>query len=364
VKAEDTDKLDLLVGRDADGGMLHQDSQLSTTVVRECEKTRRPVLVTGSEEGELLGSQSAIAQDLRSIMASPLLLGNRLIGVLYLDSRLARGMFSEADLELLAAVANQVAAGMESARAARLEIERQALDHELALSGAVQRLLLPTEPTYRDEKLELHGFYRPAARCGGDWWWYERDAEGGIRILVGDVVGHGAAPAMVTAMVASVYRASPKSSFPEQIQAVHDDLLNVSQGAFTVSLTGVCIAPDGRKAQVFSAGGPPVGILGARDTLDACAPSGTMLGSGPLEIGSAMLELNPGDRLVLSSDGVFEMRGKGKRALGLRRLLKMVSGFKALRPAEAAAATVEGLDAFRGELPQDDDVTFVLVDIL
>ncbi len=111
------------VGLDHQGGSLMPPRDYASTVVDQVANSRQPVLLSGTEEGRLMGSESVVTHDLRSIMAAPLSIRDRLLGVIYLDSRLARGVFSQDDLQLLRALANQIAVTLETARAARLEIE-------------------------------------------------------------------------------------------------------------------------------------------------------------------------------------------------------------------------------------------------
>lgn len=79
-------------------------------------------------------------------------------------------------------------------------------DELLELSAAVQTLFLPSRNDFENRKCRLHGFYRAAEKCGGDWWWYKIH-EQRVQIIVGDVTGHGPGPAMMTASIASYLRA-------------------------------------------------------------------------------------------------------------------------------------------------------------
>jgi signal transduction histidine kinase len=128
-----TDELELMSGRDRDGNDLSGVSKYSTTVVANVKDTRTAQIVCGSDEGEALGSESIVAQDLRSIMAVPLEIGERLIGVIYADSRIVKGLFTPDDLNLFKAIANHIASTLEMARAATVELEKQALEKDMAL---------------------------------------------------------------------------------------------------------------------------------------------------------------------------------------------------------------------------------------
>jgi diguanylate cyclase (GGDEF)-like protein len=118
----DTDALVPYLGRDAQRQDLVELTGYSTTLVERAHQSGEPLVVTGSDEGLALGSQSAMVHGLRSIMVTPLHVKGRLHGVVYLDSRVVKGVFTDDDVELLAAISNHIALSMETARATQLEL--------------------------------------------------------------------------------------------------------------------------------------------------------------------------------------------------------------------------------------------------
>ncbi|MFF5289032.1 diguanylate cyclase [Paractinoplanes globisporus] len=114
------------VGRDAQGNDIRELTGYSTTLVDRVRHSGEPVVVTGSEEGVALGSHSVQVHGLRSIMVAPLRFNGQPIGVVYLDSRIAKGVFTGEDVDILKAITNHVAVSLETARAAQLEVAVQA----------------------------------------------------------------------------------------------------------------------------------------------------------------------------------------------------------------------------------------------
>jgi diguanylate cyclase (GGDEF)-like protein len=110
-------------GRDAAGNEIDAGSGYGSTLVRRVLETGEALVVTGTDEGAALGSQSVVAHGLRSIMVAPVQLKGVLRGVVYLDSRVARGIFTEDDVEVLTAITHHVAVSLETARAAQLDVE-------------------------------------------------------------------------------------------------------------------------------------------------------------------------------------------------------------------------------------------------
>lgn len=137
----DDEGLRLEAGRDATRHDLTPPVGFSQTVVDAVQVSGEPMIVNGTEEGPVLGSESIVAQDLRSIIAAPLMVRGRLIGVVYLDNRLARGVFTEDDLTILRAVASQVAIARETGRVAHLEARYESEHQQRRLAEALRDLL-------------------------------------------------------------------------------------------------------------------------------------------------------------------------------------------------------------------------------
>ncbi|MCA9521087.1 MAG: diguanylate cyclase [Myxococcales bacterium] len=119
----ETGELELRAGRDARGNTLSELRGYSSTVVERVRANGEPLIVSGTDEGAILGSESAVTHDLRSIVAVPLKIRDRHVGVVYLDNRLIKGIFTEDDVEILAAIAGQIAIAQDTARSAKLEIQ-------------------------------------------------------------------------------------------------------------------------------------------------------------------------------------------------------------------------------------------------
>jgi diguanylate cyclase (GGDEF)-like protein len=137
-------------GRDAHRTDLTALCDYSSSLVARVAADRQALVVAGSQEGAVLGSQSAVVYGLRSIMIAPLELDQRLIGVVYLDSRVASGVFTEADIDLITAVTSHIAVSLETARAAQLElavqVAREQRDTAELLRSAMYELTSATDP--------------------------------------------------------------------------------------------------------------------------------------------------------------------------------------------------------------------------
>lgn len=141
-RVDDGGELRLAAGLDPDDGEVAQSRGYSRTIVEQVAAERRPVVLSAGAEGPLAAAESVVAHDLRSIVAAPMLVGERLVGALYLDNRLARGVFGPDDATVLSAIAAQIAIAGETA---------DAYSRQAALAAENARLL----ETVREQLAEL-----------------------------------------------------------------------------------------------------------------------------------------------------------------------------------------------------------------
>jgi serine phosphatase RsbU (regulator of sigma subunit) len=341
----------------------------SDTVVQKVRESRQPLVIAGTEEGEALGSQSAVVFGLRSIIAAPLLLREKLVGIVYLDNRLAKGVFTEDDVKVLVGIGNHIAIAVETAAMARIEAVNRSFQKDQDLAAAVQSLFLPHPAAYKSKDVSLAGFYRPAAQCGGDWWWHGVAGDGHVRVVVGDVMGHGVAPAMLTASIAGAFRVlcrkDPNVPLAGLLQQLNVELVMLTQGAFTMTVCALDYDPATRQALIWSAGGPPTIVASATGEVSFIRAPGTPLGTtSNFELGHASRTVAAGERLFLYTDGVTELKLSSGAQLGMRRLTGILSQ-TAGQPAERASAqVVHELDKARAGTEQDDDITYVVMDCI
>jgi eukaryotic-like serine/threonine-protein kinase len=360
--------LEMQAGRDAEKKDLLALSGFSSTVVNKAFSTGEALVVSGTDEGEALGSESAVAHNLRSIMAAPLMLRDQKLGVVYLDSRLAKGMFGKQHLRILQPICNFIAISLQTGRMARVEASQKALEKDLQLTAAVQSLFLPKQGTARNAAVGVSGYYRPAAQCGGDWWWYEPIGESGMRVFLGDVTGHGAASAMVTASVASAFqflrRTATGRNTADMVTELGQHLRNTTEGAYYMTLSAVEVDGQAGKLRWWNAGSPPLFVRRKSGEVEVINLPGAPLGSSGAPPGFVERDVAAGERILVFTDGVSELNLPNKKQLGFKRLSKMFAETSGVATEEAVSVLAVRLDAVRQDTPQEDDITFAVLDVL
>jgi diguanylate cyclase (GGDEF)-like protein len=131
---DDTEHLVPFLGRSAAGDDVAEPTGYTASLVERVHADGQPLVVTGTDEGAALGAQSVVLHGLRSIVIAPLRLEQRRLGVIYLDSQVAKGIFTPDDVDFLTALTTQIAISLETARAARLAISVQIARRERDLA--------------------------------------------------------------------------------------------------------------------------------------------------------------------------------------------------------------------------------------
>jgi diguanylate cyclase (GGDEF)-like protein len=163
------------LGRDASGRDVTELTGYSATLVERVHQSREPLVVTGTEEGAALGAQSVVLHGLRSIMVAPLQMEGRLLGVVYLDSQVAKGIFTADDAGILIALTHHIAASLETARAAQLEISVQTAQRQRDLADTLREALGAMAATMQPQQVLARLLSWAVRMVGGDDGWVLTD---------------------------------------------------------------------------------------------------------------------------------------------------------------------------------------------
>ena len=234
------------------------------------------------------------------------------------------------------------------------------LEREIELTSAVQEGFFPTEPSVAHGPLHLEGFYRAATQCSGDWWWYEVRNDTYF-VLVGDVTGHGAGSAMVTAAAAACFRSlGTRVDDDARLQEMNDEVLRVSRGQYHMTLTAMTIDIRTGEYVIRSAGGVPVFALPPVGRTKVLMCPGMPLGSVDFQIGILEGRLTPGERLLIMTDGIPEVAMSNAQLLGPRGVSNFYMQTREQDLQVALTQLIKKVEAVQSGA-QDDDWTAVML---
>ena len=340
------------------------DIRLSRTLLKAVVEERNGLLMIDTETDQKLGTADSIRlQGITSCLAAPLVVGEKAIGLIYLDARLGRRSFTEEDLRLLSSLANAAAIKIQNTRLQLESVARQRIEREMALAWEVQRRLLPDRPPELPHT-ELFGRTIPSRTVSGDYYdFYERPG-GRVDIVVADVCGKGMAASILAASVQAAFQAWAGEDFaPGKICVrLNDMVVRRTNPEKFVTFFAALYDPATGQVDFANAGHNP-GIVVRRDG------SAELLESQGLPLGlfagrdypSTSLVLGPEDLLILYTDGVTEAADPEDAEFGLDRLTAVVQAHRTDPLEDLETAINEALSSFVAGVPFADDRTLVLL---
>lgn len=315
-------------------------------------------------------STTLTALDLRSMMCAPMITPEgRPLGVLQVD-RYGRGFgFTVEDLQLLTAVALQVAVVLENAALHAQQLQEQRLRQELALARDIQQGFLPDElEDFPQADVDLCGRVYPARQVAGDWYDFFPSHDGKLALFVGDVSGKGMPAALFLVAVRTLCRHLARDGLsPRQtLQALNRALADDNPQCMFVTVVHGLYDPAAAEIILTSAGHHAPLLRRADGTVEQVPlQSGRLLGyeDPELHLKTLRLKLAHGDTLMFFTDGVVEARAPDSTALfGLERLQAALGDLDVRLPLAHGIKTVKHrLDDFTGTKDLQDDATVLLI---
>jgi len=342
------------------------DSDLfySRSLAREVTEKGMAALVIDVESDERFSAvESILLSGVRSLVAAPLLDRRGALGMIVLSSRTGARRFSEEDMELLVSLASVAALALRNVALAEEAAERRRMQRELTLGRRIQMALLP------DRLPEVAGYQLlgrnvPSRGVSGDYF-VVLEREGGAEcvLMVADVSGKGIAASLLTASLEAL-AAGPLEDGrpPEEICRRLSRLLyrRTPPERYATVLLAILEPATGRLC--YANAGHNAGLLiRTSGEVVELRPTGMPIGlteDADYHAGEAALE--PGDLLVLYTDGITEALDPDDEEYGLPRLRAFCVEHRGLPLEELATRLEADLDRFARGVPFADDRTLVM----
>jgi serine phosphatase RsbU (regulator of sigma subunit) len=241
-----------------------------------------------------------------------------------------------------------------------------ALGKELSMAQAIQRQILPERAVVVDG-FDVAADYEACGAVGGDYFDYVSLADGRTLVVVADVSGHNLASGMMmvsaraTLRTLASVRSEPAQVFEDLAATMYGDLMRTER---FLTAAAVALRPADRSVEYVSAGHNDLYVYrAATDRVEAIASESTILGFLPRPgYTSRRLQLQPGDCLLLFTDGITEAMDAQGEMFGDERLAALLAQVAPGRSARGIVdAIVHELHAFRGAQVGSDDVTAVVI---
>jgi serine phosphatase RsbU (regulator of sigma subunit) len=337
---------------------------ISHTLLAEIVEEKKALAFVDVEADEKLRTaKSIIMQGIHSILCSPLMIGNSVVGVLYVDYLFTQRAISEDDVRLVAQIGRFAAIKLETTRLREEALQKRIMDEELKMASSIQRRLLPVAPS-GVEGFTFVGKNEPCRTVSGDYYDFAVRPNGKVYFVIGDVSGKGVTAGLMMAGLQVAFRIFSKTD-PDPATLVTQ--LNVAlkenlpQSKFVTLFLGRLDTTTGTVEYVNAGHTPPLWLHkhGATELTESDLLLGVV---SRAEFVNRELQLAPGDSLVLYTDGVTEARGSDGNDLGSNTIGDALVNLHGSDAATIAASVNNTVLQHVGDAENlDDDVTVVIV---
>lgn len=365
----------------ARGGGFLADSELRVPLrlIRQALESRRDMFTmqfdpTALEERSP-GNTIALLE-LRSVCCVPLLrinlgagdrtqvsdVSSESAGVLYMDSRISRVDVAGGNRELLQTLAIEASTVLENARLLEQQRQKHKMEEELELARGIQQSLLPR--TLPDEGwFRACGFSKSSHEVGGDYYDVISSGPDMNTVVIADVAGKGVSSAILASFLQGVFLgAAGGPDISEVLSRVNNFLTDRGDHGKYATLFFANIESSGRVTWANAGHCAPL-LIRATGEVKSLPPTSMPVGMIPgVPFPSEQLQLHPGDRLILYTDGVTEAQNHDGDFFGKTRLRSVTEAASNLDCSELYEAVQDAIQAFTEDAGQSDDVTLVVIE--
>ncbi len=341
-------------------------------VLAQALKSRSELLSMSFEpHSDLDPTNSIVEMDLRSVVCVPLVriraapqdvaAGEpETAGLLYMDSRISNRDMAHGNRELLQALAIEASVIVENARLLEEERGKKKMEEELTIARGIQQGLLP-RGLPSTGWLQASGSSVASFQVGGDYFDVMRIDEDRWAALVVDVSGKGVSSALVAALLQGAFLTFDDGPIEHKIRSVNR-LLNERTEEGKYATIFYCTVHKDGQIQYINAGHCAPILVSRGEKVRYLETTGVPAGlvvDADFELES--VQLKPGDRLVIYSDGVTDAQDAEGKFFGRRRLREAIEAHPDASATELHGALLQVLDGFTEDAEQADDLTLLVL---
>ncbi len=308
-----------------------------------------------------------LADRFGAALVIPLRSKGETVGALILGEKLTGTAYTSEDVNLLSALAGQMSISVQNGLLLRERVAVVRIEEELNLARRIQSSFLPsTFP--RMERLDIHAINTPSRQVGGDYYDLVSPAGGGRLVAIADVSGKGVPAALLTSMLqASLRTQAENTTSVSEILSGINALVYRSTSSEQFATFFLARIDEGTLRMSYSNAGHNYPVLLRRNGRHEYLERGGMM-VGMFEgatFEEATVQLEPGDRVVLFTDGVSEAVNAAGQEFGedrIRDLVRELPGDLSAR--EVTSRILEALHRFLDGVEPQDDVTVMVLRVL
>ncbi len=307
--------------------------------------------------------QSVVLSGIRSVMAVPLMMDGKVLGMIYVDSSFGTNRFTESQLELLTLIAGVASIRIENARLLDVQVEQKRLANELSVASEIQLRLHPANPP-TIEGYDLIGVSFPCYEVGGDYYDFIDRKNGKWAVALGDVSGKGTGAALLMSSLHAAVRAhiTTPASAPDVVAQINQYIHENTPSNRYITFFYSELDPANNQLSYVNAGHNAPILVRASGAVERLDEGGLPVGLMPfVKYFEITVQLNPGDVLVVYSDGVTESVNEQEEEFDEPRLIEVIQKNMTRSAAGIRDRIDEALTRFVGKAKSVDDLTLLIV---
>lgn len=353
------------------------------------------VLKNASEAGNFANDPYIRQHQTKSVLCVPLLNQGKLISIVYLENNLSRGVFTPDRIEVIKVLSAQAAISIENARLYqtledkvrerttqlaqanqeittlndRLKADNVRMSAELEVTKQLQQMILPKPAELKAiAGLDIVGYMEPADEVGGDYY-DVLYADGVVTLGIGDVTGHGLESGILMLMTQTAVRTLHEMGETDPVcfldtlnRTLYKNVLrmnidrNLTLAVLNYSDGKVSISGQHEETLIVRAGG----LVERIDTIDLGLPIALAENITDF-IDRTLVDLQPGDGIVLYTDGITEAKNMDRAQYGLERLCAIVSQHWQQSAEDIKQAVIADVREFMNGQKQFDDISLLIL---
>lgn len=347
--------------------MILRDSNQQTVkfIFKKVNLSLKPI-IDRAEFKEAFGSDMDVlaAEEIYTVI--PLIVKDRVIGLLLFGLKFSGSEFAGKDMELLCAAANQAAISIENARLYKSEAVKLSLERDLEHARMIQNSLLPKNiPACVG--LDISGIMIPAMQVGGDYYDLIRVSDNKLYVIVGDVSGKGLSASLYMSKLQTIMRylcaggKSPKEILIEANKLIYESL----EKNWFITLNIGLYDLNAKRIKFARAGHLPLLKIHNGD-ITYIKPQGIGLGLEKGVVFSESLEeteIAYGEDQIFAfySDGVTEAMNSQSQLFGEDKLCEVIKNSKDVNSCKIMTNVLNAITDHRNMAEQNDDITLVVI---
>ena len=337
-------------------------------LIGEVASSGKPVFIRDSTTDDRLPFNSYPEDELfiSSIVFIPLLIGNRLLGILGVCKTTEKSFFSDLDFSFLRSYGEYSAMALDNLNKYQELLSRHELLKELNVASDIQKNLLPDKlPDIKNAS--IHAYSEAAKGISGDYYDAFQLADNKLLITVCDVAGKGVPASLVMIMIRTILRLiTSKTHNAKSVVSLLNNLLTARLGIDHFATIGLFIYDNEQKVISYTNGAhhPLYVYRASNEKFIKFDTDGLPLGlEADSEFGHKRFQVGIGDYLVLFTDGLNEARNLEGEEFTTNRILSIIKRNAQLNPVDLTKEIRDTLDSFTSGTDQHDDQTLLLMKV-